>query len=762
MGSSNKYATGIVTSLCMLVFFLSVAVGSTGALPTAEDIDSLAEAANQVTETFMQESFGFRMQYEFSGQFSTECDKAKLKSIAKRAGDQLQEIAQSQRKLKQQIEDYEGRDWDSRYGSTGLWRKLFADLYATRLSRCEVDLYLALTAQQAERDKILHKILAQIDSLEQIHGAAYTQFLRAKTLALLARTDSAYKPLAKKDFDALMERSDMRHSTVFRIEIGRIKLLGLTKPDQLKTMAENITKSRCADDLELVLSLVFLKRRMEPEGLEETVKLFPQAEDSLSSLILSDLSHRFKQGQLAKEDFQQISVFEAELAVQAAWKNNPQEYKALLESLSSGDKFQTPLTLYVTAVAFAGSSPAKTVELLIKASKLQQLQKSDKLGIEADKIAQQAAQIACNLYIRGRRPCQLVTEVFDNYVAIAQGRIDEELEYLYSKVFSDCGSISRSEELLEIIANRPTGGWRNRARLDLIEQAIRNLRKPHRELCNQLRDFIIVCGASNEQQLLREATSIYCQVFLESDDESGAEKILDILTKAETADKANLNVFKSKLLWKLERPNESIECMLGVIDPNNYEHGLEAMELMRKVIEKIDQLPGQTTDFLSFIKNCQRIAEYCEQISLTTRGLIPASTARLYLAEIAVFAANEEQERLLEVNKLLDNLGKEGLSENVDLLRCRARLLSEQDKFCEAAGLWAQVSKIRKSESHSANQRSWKWWRAKFYELHCWAKCPQVKKGSILHTIDVLESSFSNIPPLWAEKISSLKQQAGH
>ena len=742
-----------------LVFTFTSA--STGALPTAEDINSLAETAKQTTETFMQESFELRMQYEYSGKFLSPKDKDMLCVLAEKTSSRLAVITEEQRRLRQQIEDYEGRDWDSRYGSTGLWRKLFGNLYTTRLSKCEIDLYLALTVEQTERNKILHKILAQIDSLKQIRDTAYAQFLKAKTLALHAQTDPNYKPLAREEFDALMKRSDMRRSTAFKVEIERTKFLGLAEPKQLRKMAENIAESKCADDLELVLSLAALQRRYAPKALEKTVKLFPQAEDFLGSFILSDLSRRVRQGQLDKQGLEQNSIFEAELAAKTAWKNKARDYKMLLEKFSGTEKFQTPLILYVAAVGLADSSPAKTVELLIAAGKLQQLQKSDKLGIGAEEIAKQAAQLACNLYIRGRRPCQLVTEALENYIAIAQGRIDEELEYLYSKVLSDCGSISKSEELLEIIANRPTGGWRNRARLDLIEQAIRNVRKPHSKLRNQLRDFMADCGASNEQQLLREAMTIYCQVFLESDDKGGAKKVLDILTKAEAADEANLNVFKSKLLWKLERPNESVECMLGVIDPSNYEHGHEAMELMRKIIEKIDRLPEQTTDFLNFVKNCQKIAEYCKQIALTTYGLIPASTARLYLAEVAVFAANKEQKKLLEVDKLLDNLAKEGLSENVDLLRCRARLLAEQGKFCEAAGLWAQVAKIRKGESPSAQKRSWKWWRAKFYELDCWSKCPQAEKGSVLHTIDVLKASFTDIPSLWAEKLSSLKQEAG-
>ena len=75
------------------------------------------------------------MQYEYSGKFLTQEDKENLRKLAKRASDDLHTIAENLQKLKQQIEDYQGEDWDERYGVTGLWQKLSIDLYATKLSK---------------------------------------------------------------------------------------------------------------------------------------------------------------------------------------------------------------------------------------------------------------------------------------------------------------------------------------------------------------------------------------------------------------------------------------------------------------------------------------------------------------------------------------------------------------------------------------------------------------------------------------------------
>ena len=59
----------------------------------------------------------------------------------------------------------------------------------------------------------------------------------------------------------------------------------------------------------------------------------------------------------------------------------------------------------------------------------------------------------------------------------------------------------------------------------------------------------------------------------------------------------------------------------------------------------------------------------------------------------------------------------------------------------------------------TAKQRNPKWWRAGFHELECLAKIPQRHNKDILHTIEVLQNSFADIPPLRAEQHSSLNQR---
>ncbi len=711
--TSIKDTLKVAVALCIVVSCLSLPAGSANAIPTAEDINSLSETVKLTVDTFMQESRPLRLRFEFSGRFLNPDDKDNLHELAKKARDRLQAITRNQQALKNEIEDYQGDDWDAKYGANGLWRKLFADLYTTTLNKCQIDFYLALSSQQRQRNKILHKILAQIDSLDTTYRSANSQLLRASTIALLSRTDPAYKSLAMEQLDLLITQTDIPDAIYFRAVIEKIKLVGQTGPGQLDILTEELVRSDCAGDLELILPLAFLQQRYEPTGFEKTVSLFPQTEDLLGSLILSDLSGRIAQ----QQSLQRISVFEAELAVQAAWKNETEDYKMLLDYLSGTGKFQTPLILYVTAAAFADSSPTKAVNLLVKASNLQQSKKNNRLDIKAEKIAAQAAQLAYNLFAEDSNNCRLTLTAFENCRTIANGKIDVELEYLYSIVLNNCGLAEEGGKLLQKIVDRPAKNQRIRA----------------------------------------EAISTYCRLLLESKDESSLQKVLNILTEAETARDPNLNVLKSRALRRLDRLDESANCLLAAIESSRCELAGEAMELLSEIIDEIEQV--QTDEFTKMVQDCEKLAKICYDCLDGTQK----RRAGLILAEIAVLAADKDKEKLSMVDKLLDNLAgnntSNNASDNVDLLRCRARLLGKQRKFSEAAGLWAQICRIRKNQSPSTSRRSWKWWRAKFYQLYCWAKISQVEKQNVLHTIEVLENSFSDIPPLWAEKLNLLKQQ---
>ena len=758
MGTLTERATKTVRRMCItgcIAFsMLSVSAGSADVTVTIEDINSLVTTAKSSYDVFIRQSLLLRMQYEYSGQFLTQDDKDHLHEIAKKASNQLEANLKDQQSLKQKIEEYKGQDWDAKYGVTGLWRKLSAGIYATILGKCETDYYLALTAEQQRKANILQAIITQTNSLNQIQDTSHSHFLKAKALALLSREQPAYKLLAKKEFDELTAREDIQEATFFKAAIERIKLVNSAEPNQLNTLVKQLTENHFEGDTELILFLAFLQRKYDPAGFEKTVEIFAQTQDFIGTVILSDLSSRLEQ----KQELEKTGVFEAELAAKAIWANQTQNNNALLDSLLNIDRFRTPLILYVSAVKSAPISAKRTVELLVEASRLQKTDKSDSLDIEADKIAEQAARLAYNIFIDDPNKCQTALKAFENYYEMADAQKDQELEYIFSSLLNDCGNPEKSREILRKIANYPAGNYRSRARLDLIAQQMHQTQNENQqqrnELLKQLRDFILSCCGQDENSnsIRREAISLYCQTLLEYGDGSSAQKVLTILEQAEATGGIRADLYKSKALQQLGRLDESAHYMLLAIRLNSSSLATEAKGLLLEITEQIDYLQLQVNDFEKMMQECKELAEFCHK-SLNSRQ------SGLILAEISLFAAGEEKDNLSKVDKLLGELTAEGNTVDLDFNRCRARLLCEQDRFNESGQLWSELARILKSEPASSHQQSWRWWRAKFYELYCLAQLSPIQKEKVLHTIEVLENSFQNIPPLWAEKLESLKHR---
>jgi len=285
-----------------------------------------------------------------------------------------------------------------------------------------------------------------------------------------------------------------------------------------------------------------------------------------------------------------------------------------------------------------------------------------------------------------------------------------------------------------------------------MEQAGKENKEQQNKLFEELRDFILNCRRQdkNSNSLHREAITIYCQSLLETGDETSAQKVLTILDNTEAAGGIQLDLFKSKALQQLGQMEMSVHHMVLAIRMDSGSPAEEVTELVGEIVDKIEQVESQADNFNKMINDCKKLAKFSYVIQNNSQ------TARL-LAETLILSAEKENGQLLQAQEILNKIAQDGAGD-IDSVRCRARLLKEQGKFEQAAKLWVKICQKRKDETPSATRRNWKWWRAKYYELDCWAKCPQTKKQDVLHTIEVLENSFTKIPLLWAEKLMMLRQ----
>ena len=641
---------------------------------TSRDVQALAQRAELAADTFMQKSFHLRMQYEYSGRFLNPLEKGKLSELAENTSQSLKQIANDQRKLKQQIEDYQGGDWEQRYGVTGLWRQLHNNIYATEMTKCQIDYYSAVAAEQPERNEILLKILNQIDSLNQTYKQTGPTIIKGKVLAMLGTLQPSYKTLAMKEFEAFAEYSDILRPV--SAEIEKVKLANSVEPTRIESLVEILGQSSFDTYPELILSLMFLQRRHDADGLEESVKIWPQAQSILGSLALADLSDRITIGQ----DLTQTGAIEADLAAYAAWQERPYEYVDLLGRLAENEKTRTALTVYVAAVSLAESEPARSAGLLIEAANLQQKQPSELLELFPAQIASQASYLAYNLFTYEPNQCQIVLEVFDTYAGLAKDRMLKELEYLYAVVLKDCGRVDKSTELLEKIAGQSFGHWAESAKLELIAQTIRE-------------------GKYEPQQI-----------------------------------NGLLEQFKNSIA-------QIRDC----------DYVPEAMHLLGEAVAGFEEFVENDSGFVSNYKDLARFCFDCPEGD-------PKQKAALLFVEVSVFEP-QQQEALADFEQLLESLDEDDMHDSLDFIRCSARLALAQRKFDTAAKLWSKIAQITKDDTAAEGTRSWKWWRAKYYELYCWANHDPAQKQQIMHNIEVLRNSFGEIPPFWGEKLDRLKRE---
>ncbi|MHC4131641.1 MAG: hypothetical protein ACYSSP_02100 [Planctomycetota bacterium] len=685
MDRSGRSLTKIHVYFFLLFSSLVFWPGFVLALVEPEDVNQLRESTRLVLDSFYQESFDLRMQYDYSGKFITTEHREMLKQIARDTSEKLNAVSAQQTALKKQVEDYEGQDWDDLYGKTGLWRKLSWDIHVTDLGACQTDYYLAITLEGTAKEELIEQLNERIIEIESSYITAGARLLKAKIFALLSRKDPRYKELALKELEVFMVYSDVERPVTAAVE--KLKLIESVEAEQLNSLINILYQNRDERYLELVLSVAFLQRQYDLKGFERTIELFPEIEKTVGSFSLAELLAQFEENYLTLQKLQQKSVLEIELAALAAWEKAPESKKELLQNFLKVDKFKTPLVTYTAASSIAQSSPEQSIELLIEASRLQKLRESKRLSVSAIEIAEQAAWFAFSLFESDTSYCQITIRAFDNYFKIVGSSPDEELEYLHAVVLKDCGQIQKSKQLLKKIADNTEGQWRQKAIMELVVDSIRN-NKSHTKEQNQalLGKIAPIVNDSNGPQ--------YC------------------------------------------------------------DYAYDIKIYLKSLTDRIEQIEIEAGDSPSFVKKMQICAEFCYGCFENPEKY----EAALLWGELLVLTNSKQSQKFSQLQDYINTSSQKDYISEIDMLRFQARLFMAEEQFSQAAEKWARICSIRKAESLSDKERSWKWWRAKFYELFCCRQIAEFSEQDLLHTIEILETTYQERPPLWSEKLNSLKK----
>jgi hypothetical protein len=629
------------------------------------DMDTLANQAAAIVDTFMQKSVELRLGYEYRQGFGSDAQAQLLHDLVQKANAQLDEIILAQEKLKKQIENYNGDDWDARYGDSGIWRMAVEDICATKILKCRLEYCRAIASLPYQQGGIIRGGLAMLGGVADV---GQVLLVKADMYALLGKTDESSKELAGELYRKIMALETPRSAMYYAAAIGLQKLDPPQSLAVLDELAAQLDRSESKDNFELTMSLAFLQRRLGSTTiLQKATKHWPQTKAFVGDLILSDLTAKIPP-QVSK-----LSVFEADCAVTAALQKDVPKYYDVLEAMAQIPRLQTPHLLAAAAVANIQKSPKRAIELFVKASLLPR--EPNDGGEPPVSMAKQGAKIALNYFKGDPNRCAIAKRAVENYFSLAGNAADGQIEYLYCDVLYNCGDKTAAEKLLQKIAAGNNSEFARRAKADLSALAI-----------------------SKSQALLQNKQLIE------------AAKILVA---------ADVNV-----------------C-------DGYAH---ATTLLAQYVDKIDEYADSNSTIDTFSEVGRRTLDCADNQN--------RPYAAVLYAQAAIFAAQGQKEKFDSIERLLNSV-----SENtMEVLIVRARLSAAQGKYTDAAKQWGAICGILKGQPDEPPQHSYQWWRAKYFELENSLKTANASHSDIAHSVEVLQSSFSQIPAFWDKRLKSLIQ----
>jgi len=711
----------------LFVFNLTAAAD----IPDGNDINFAIEQSRARYQNFLKQSLMTRMQMEYKGRFFTDDDKENLLSLAQKTSTQLDQLIESQEKLRHAIEDYVGDDWEQRFGQNRLFRKLVNNISLTKSNKLRTDFVKAIASDDYNKNKAFKDILKTI---ELRPNSPASDLIKAKIYANLAKVDSAYFDTAKKELLKIRLRSDISQRIGIESSIEYYKLT-----QQRDSILNYQLPKPLANNLELMLPVVFLQRKLDENAFEKAILKQPAIKPILGSLVLAYLN--------SDAEFEDVTTFETNLAALSAWRDGAEKYSKLLARLCSADKSKTPVMLYVSAISCANDRPEESVTRLIDASKMQDSNFDKMLKIAPAKIASQGCLLAYKTFAKKKDNEELTTLTFENYFQLAEASVDPKIKYIYCDVLGSLGQKDRSLELLKEISDDPVSPYRCQAKYDLIVEDMQG--RSQAELIEKLEELIYDCREAGQTKIELQATKIYCRTILDVLNKDTAEKALTLLESAKVNLDDEIFAFKAKAYLLTDRFIESARTMLEL--QGNCDYYGQVLDIFEKTANGLDAMQYEQ-DNLELEGNCRKVFEAFDGCFDKSQK----SIAWLYLAEISIFSNHSNAIKLKETEKQLNSGSVTGYGQ-FQLLRCRARLAMYQEKFAQAGQLWGKLCDLSRNNADMPIRMNNLWWQGKYYQLYCFKKSPNAKQSELLHIIEVLQRTYPDMDRFWALKISALK-----
>lgn len=387
------------TAILLSLLFVSAPVLRAAQSVSAREAQALIEETQSLALRFHEQTAPARLAFFCLDRFLDPQQQQHLAAVSEQHGKELAALRDQQRRILDDIENYEGEDWETLYGQTRLWARLNQSCLFADCQLAWMRFWQALGGDEARRSQRLEQVEQACRSADGQWGGQEAvlqvlvlwqqgtglEELRGLTRRLLLRSDLAAEAMDKA---LLLCR--------------RFRLADSDKAVQA-FFADKIKKHA---DYEWCLEHAFLDfRQGNAKSLKTLSAAWPQMDSYLSGLLFSNLHRRFDgEGPSALEG---QDAFVLSVACQAAADETG------LPFLQAAMKHcQTPEALFAMSKALAPSDAQGALSYALRAAQLAINEPSTNSG----NIIADAAALACRLESEGRAEDRAaVLQIIDLY-----------------------------------------------------------------------------------------------------------------------------------------------------------------------------------------------------------------------------------------------------------------------------------------------------------------------------------------------------------
>ncbi len=648
----------------------------------------------------------------------------------------IKSLLLTQQSLKKRIEQYPGDDWDQEFAETGLWSGLNKSLVNTTLLKLNIEYPKILLSNRDLKEKLVLAQLKTISSLEKNNESFSFIAYKAKLYSELAYSNNRFYKESLRLNRSVVAGVGANSWLHFASALELIKL----KDKQVATIEKvynEFADSKYADSIfmNLKLALTAFLYCDNDELSDKILTTHPKVAPLFCDIVLrASKSNRWRRlGKISSVD--KFSPFSGDCISYAILNSDSSDNLELAQKIAQNRP--NALTLYVQAhcVMEKTSDSSTALKLLIFASKMDCPRKWLDANFSKEKLSRIACEYAFDKLRESSSLGDLALEALQNYQENLGRKIDESLEYSLASLLLDSKPI-QAQEILRDIAER-NSKFSAQAKFDLALYQLGTSSKLDQN--KAIKNLKSLLKKTQDKKSYTQGVLLYSYLVLDENLEDRYLDVLNCLDDSRAEYTLELASAHAQILLRLNRVEEAICGYSDFIEDNSEIDALTIKELVFALMQRYESIVAKAEDRDSLISCARKL------LSRVLEKTPSDCESMLLLTELNILADSK-------VETFPDCHNNSTLA-----LRCRAREKQIENKYDEAASLWADLAISLKDKNKPDSSQSWQWWRAKYYQIYCYSLSSDFDSEKLKHAISVLLASAMQKENLWQYKMLELR-----